>query len=308
MNVIEWLCRGDDTVQRLTKKYLCDEPVDTQDSGFIKRHLDAFDSERALFGGGLYGPKWISTQYTLLELVDMEADPNSAVFQSAVHTLRNRLWPKWMKKGVYHIDLCIAGMLLKVFSYAKTGRQEAEEIIDYIMMFQMRDGGWNCRLEGDKKPNCSSVHTTINVLEGLLAYTHTSWQYKKNECVKAMESGSEVLLERQLFHQKGTNIPLQAHMTKAHFPPRWKYDYLRALVWFADKKHPADERMKPAFELLYKQMEKGRMLRGTAISGKRRFSLENEHYGRFNTLRALKVLKQYDQSTYDKIIAMSIAE
>lgn len=307
MTIIEWLLEGDATIKRLTKKYLLDRPVKSKDDGFIERHLKAFDGELGLFGGGIYGPKWISTHYTMLELVAMEANPSSEVFQAALNTLRTRLWPGRLDPKEYHIDLCIAGMLLAIFSYAKSAQEEVEAIIDYILTFQMADGGWNCRLEW-RVPNCSSVHTTMNVLEGLLAYLKTDWQYKRQACTRAMEAGAEVLLNRKLYFKKHTQEPIHPAMTKAHFPPRWRYDYLRGLAWFSDKKHPYDERMKHALDLLRSHMKHGRMLRGTAIAGKRRFSLESERFGRFNSLRALKVLKVYDPDFYAKSVERTIGE
>ncbi len=306
MNVLDWLLAGDDVLKRLTKRHLLEEDCAREDVGFIRRYLETFDHKRGLFGGGLYGPKWISTTYTVLELVDMEADPHSVVFQKAVESLRSRLWPGRLEDGVYHIDMCIAGMLLKVLCYAEVKTETVAEIIDYILAFTMDDGGWNCRLEGGVIPRCSSVHTTINVLEGLLAYAESPWTHKKSACLQALEDGANVLLDRHLHLRKGTDDPIHPAMTKAHYPPRWKYDYLRALEWFAKKGHPHDDRMNPALDLLRRQIRHGRMLRGTSIPGKRRFPLETERNGRFNTLRALNVLKTYDRDTYESTLRIQL--
>jgi hypothetical protein len=84
-------------------------------------------------------------------------------------------------------------------------------------------------------------------------------------------------------------------MTRLSFPPRWRYDVLRALDYFRQCGAEADERVEDAVELVFKK----RRLDGT-------WPLQNRHPGRsyfemekvgqpsrWNTLRALRVLRWY---------------
>jgi len=75
MTNLEWLFQGDPVVNRLTRKYLLDELVDDLSEGFIDQYLQRYDNETKTWGNGYYGPKWISTNYTLLDLRYMEIDP-----------------------------------------------------------------------------------------------------------------------------------------------------------------------------------------------------------------------------------------
>ena len=60
--------------------------------------------------------------------------------------------------------------------------------------------------------------------------------------------------------------------------------------------------------VLVKQMKGPFMPKGLTISGLTHFKLEENKYGMFNTLRALKVLKKYRYPLYQKLIQMDITK
>ena len=91
-------------------------------------------------------------------------------------------------------------------------------------------------------------------------------------------------------------------MISFHYPPRWKYDAFRALEYFQSIKLPMDIRMHEAIDVINEQMEKGYITKGKAYTGKIHFKLEEGKESRFNTLRALKILRFYDPLSYQKII------
>src|SRR3954468_7683727 len=88
-----------------------------------------------------------------------------------------------------------------------------------------KDGGWNCRREQGSLR--SSFDSTINVLEGLLAYERAT-----GVAVLARASGEEYLLERGLFRRLSTGEPALARYLEFAHPSRWQYDVLRALDYF----------------------------------------------------------------------------
>ena len=71
-----WLLQGDPSIQYQTKKDLLEIPelelVGIQQniarSGWGARFL-SYQEQSGLWGGGIYGPKWISTHYTLMTLM-----------------------------------------------------------------------------------------------------------------------------------------------------------------------------------------------------------------------------------------------
>jgi hypothetical protein len=82
-----------------------------------------------------------------------------------------------------------------------------------------------------------------------------------------------------------------------YFPPRWHYDYLRGLDYFQSVCAPEDERMTDAIELLRsRQKEDGRWVLNTPWAGRVHFHMEETGKpSRWNTLRALRVLKWWNQ-------------
>ena len=80
------------------------------------------------------------------------------------------------------------------------------------------------------------------------------------------------------------------------YPPRWHYDILKAMYYFVDANVPYDNRMKDALEVISKKRKKDRTFpRGKTIAGEQHFIMKKDTKSRWNTLRALRVLKNYGQ-------------
>ncbi len=307
MNVIDYLMTGDPVIKRLTKKYLLGERVTYIETGYIGRYLALFDVKSGMWSHTVYSKKWISTHYTLKELKYMEIRPSHHVYFKAIHTLLDHLWdlPDQVIKR-RHQDMCISGMLLSMASYAKIKSPKINEIVNYILRYRMRDGGWNCEWDRKVTSKISSVHTTLTMLEAIRDYLDNGYRYKASELEKAMQAGIEVLLERELFKSFKDGRPLFNGILSPTYPPRWKYDILKALEFFASIKYPYDPRLDEALDELKSHMKGPLSRRGSQHSGLIHFTLEEETYGRFNTLRMLKVLKEYDKEYYNHLLTLEI--
>jgi hypothetical protein len=81
------------------------------------------------------------------------------------------------------------------------------------------------------------------------------------------------------------------------FPPRWHYDVLRALDYFQAVNAPRDPRLAEAIDIVRKgRGEDGRWPLQQAFKGKTYFEMERlGGPSRWNTLRALRVLKWWDR-------------
>jgi hypothetical protein len=160
---------------------------------------------------------------------------------------------------------------------------------------QLEDGGWNCEAEfGSVR---SSFDTTINVLEGLLAYERAF--DGSADSVAVRRRGEEYLLERNLFRRKSTGEVARPAWLQFSFPTRWHYDVLRGLEYFREAGDPPDPRMDEAMELLRsKQQPDGTWLLENTHPGKVHFPLEDGdgRPSRWNTLRAMRVLRWYERS------------
>ena len=302
MTNLEWLLSGDPTVVHLVKKYLLEESSLSDDKGLIAKYLELLDPVTLQWGNGYYGPKWISTNYTLLELKYMEISPNHPLYQKSLLGYVD-FWQRFIqKRGMKDMDLCIVGMLVNLIAYGKIEDNRLYPLIDYILDYEMMDGGWNCTWNRSPKPKISSVHTTMNVLEGLVEYLASNYSYRQEEVKVAVMKGINVLLSRNLYFVKGTTEPIHSSMIEHHYPPRWKYDYLRILEFLAREKFPLVKEMIPALNLLDSHLVKGKLTRGSKISGIIHFPIETGRFGRFNTLRAYLVFKQYRPERYQELM------
>ncbi|PKK98052.1 MAG: hypothetical protein CVV57_08970 [Tenericutes bacterium HGW-Tenericutes-2] len=299
MKIIDYLLSGDEVTIYLTKKYLLNQESNHFDHGYIDKYLKLFDEKTNRWGNGVYGPKWISTHYTIQELKYMEISSNHPYYQRGLDTL---LTYEWINKGMYsktrHQDMCIVGMLVSFLSYGKTKNEKLFEMIDYILSHQFSDGGWNCAWDSGKNPKISSIHTTLSVLEGLSEYVKSGYTYKIEEVRGAIPKGVECLLNRDLFKNMKTGEAIHPSVIDIHYPPRWKYDILRVLEYLASIQYPYDQRMEDAIQLLIQKSKNGYMPKGSQIPGLIHFQLEKERISRFNTIRFLKIIKFYKPTLY----------
>ncbi len=142
----------------------------------------------------------------------------------------------------------------------------------------------------------SSFHTTIRVLEGLLAHERATGGSAESI---AADAGGEYLLERKLFGRKSTGEVVNPAWLQFSFPTRWHYDVLRGLEYFREAGDLPDRRLDEAIHLLRsKQQTDGTWLLENTHPCKVHFTLEegDGQPSRWNTLRALRVLKWYGQS------------
>ena len=112
----------------------------------------------------------------------------------------------------------------------------------------------------------------------------------------AQKRGREFLLVHKLFRSHRTGEIIKPILLRFSFPPRWHYDVLRGLDYFQAVKAPRDQHLADAIDIvLKKQSEDGRWLLENSYKGKTYFELESlGDPSRWNTLRALRVLKWWD--------------
>jgi len=198
-------------------------------------------------------------------------------------------WAKWTQRG----ETCITGMVLSLLSYFQYKDSRLDVVADHLLAEQMPDGGWNCQ-----KPNGathSSVHTTISVLEGLRLYELHSGR-EQRAVRSAQRRGCEFLLVHRLFRSHRTGEVIKPVFMRFAFPPRWHYDILRALDYFQAVNAPRDKRLAEAIAIVRGHQRKdGRWLLQHSWPGKSYFEMEQVGKpSRWNTLRALRVLKWWD--------------
>ena len=314
MNVMEWLLDSDPAIRWQVLRDLVHAPAEViaaerarvATEGWGARLLASQGEDGQWAGGACFpapsyhladeteGQPWISTLPTLQLLYDFGIDPRSDQVRRAVALLRDHC--RWEHAGQPffsgEVEPCINGRAVTLGVYFG---QDMGGLVERLVSEQLEDGGWNCEMENGSVR--SSFATTINVLEGLLAYERATGG--SAESIAARRRGEEYLLERKLFRRKSTGEVVNPKWLQFSFPTRWHYDVLRALEYFRSAGDAPDTRVDEAINLLRskRQPDCTWSLENTH-RGKVHFELEDgdNRASRWNTLRALRVLHWYEQS------------
>lgn len=296
--VVDWLVAGDPAIRWQTQRDLLNADREVWEAtraevgrtGWGKQLL-GFQDPGGTWGGGLYGPKWTSTTYTLLLLRRLGLSPSHP--QAIDGCLKLLEGANWIDGGVCLFtgqqlaERCVNGMVLQLMTYFDVEDLRADSILGMLLDATMVDGGWNC--EDFRGATHSSFHTTVSVLEGLVEWRRRTG---RSDADTAIASGHEFMYRHQLYLAHRTGDVIDEAWLTFHFPPRWHYDVLRGLEHLCDAGAATDERAARAIELVRtKRRTDGRWNKGSQYSGRTFFALEPERGpGRWNTLRALRVL------------------
>ena len=183
------------------------------------------------WGGGASVPLWQSTLGALELLCAFGLDPAGERAERALALVEERVtWgPEFGDTPFFEgeTEPCINGRVLLIG--AAFGRP-SRRLMERLLGEQLEDGGWNC--EAERGSSRSSFHTTICVLEGLLACVGC-WG-ASGELADSIARGREYLLERRLFRRASTGEPIidrkgARDWARFAFPSAWRYDLVRGL-------------------------------------------------------------------------------
>ena len=314
MNVLDWLLDSDPSIRWQVLRDLVNEPEEivaaerarVATEGWGARLLALQGEDGQWEGGALFPARransgngeqfkaqpWTATAYSLLLLHDFGVDAHNDKVRRAVAQVREHC--RWEHAGqpffTGEVEPCINGMTVVL---GTAFDQDVDHVVARLLGEQLEDGGWNCEVENGSVR--SSFHTTIRVLEGLLA--HEGATGGSAESIAARRRGEEYFLERKLFLRKSTGAVVDSDWLQFSFPTRWHYDVLRALEYFRAAGDPPDPRVDEAIFLLRsKQQSDGVWLLENTHPGAVHFALEDGdgQPSRWNTLRALRVLRWYE--------------
>ena len=302
-NTLHWLLEGDVAIQYQVYRGLLDaDRPDLQariaTEGWGTRFLAARNPD-GHWGCGFYQPKWTASHYTLLDLRHLCLAPGHPQVLETINLIMAQSKDPQGSINPHRTpgapsDVCISGMFLTYACYFGTDADPLRSIIDYLIPQQMPDGGFNCQREYGS-PTHSSLHSTLSVLEGIHEYSANGYAYCRAELEGIAAQSREFLLQHQLFRSHRSGEVIDPKMLMLSFPPRWRYDILRALDDFQAAHAPYDPRMQPALDVLMKkQRTDGHWPVQAKHPGQTHFDMEpTGKPSRWNTLRALRTLQFY---------------
>jgi hypothetical protein len=301
-DVVDWLLDSDPSIRWQVMRDLTDTPSAIAADERARVASEGWgpwllDQQRpdGRWGDGVATPFWWSNMHALLFLRDLGLDPASARAKAAIDLVReNVTWgPEFGDAPFFEgeVEPCINGRVVALGAYFD-GR--SDRLVDRLLGEQLEDGGWNC--EAERGSVRSSFHTTICVLEGLLAFEKA---YGATAAVTdARSRAHEYLLERRLLRRRSTGEIIEPAWALFAFPTLWHYDALRALDYLRSAGVRPDARVEEAVDAVHDRRDgSGRW----PLDVRHRNTLYEELAGpvgepnRWITLRALRVLAWHER-------------
>lgn len=294
MSVQSWLLDSDPAIRWQVLRDLTDS-----DPGSIAAERARIPSEgwggkllsmqsRRGYWGGRNDRGWMTTVDALKLLRDFGADPGDRKVRTAIGRVRDHLkWEQLDGRPFFdgETEPCINGRILASGAYFG---QDTTRLVERLLSDQLKDGGWNCDAPPSK---CSSFHSTICVLEGLLEYERSL--ERPGLIRKARLRAQNYLLKRHMIRSLSTGEIIDRRWTRFGFPTVWNYDVLRGLDYMRDAKVKPDDRVSEAVGIVeQRRHQNGRWPLNQQYLDRIGFPMEAGVGSRshWNTLRALRVL------------------
>jgi len=263
--------------------------------------LLARQARNGTWGGRSNNQGLLTTLYSLVMLMDLGLDPASHQATKMIERVdRHIVFQRLKNRPFLHgeTEPCINGRILAVGAYFN---KASDSLARLLLNQQLEDGGWNCEAvePSAKRPlsRRSSFHTTICVLEGLLAYERA--RGKRVAVTRARKRGEKYLLDRRMFLSLRTGEVIDERWLRFSFPTFWHYDVLRGIDYLRNAGTTPDSCVQEAVEIvLARRLQNGRW--PLDLLHREHIPLEMEtnigRASRWNTLRALRVLRWYHNS------------
>jgi hypothetical protein len=297
---LKWLLDSDPAIRWQVMRDLTDEspePIAAERSRVATEgwgaQLLARQSAAGDWGGG---QQWdLIALWSLVVLQDLGLDPASTAARAMIERVDQGLvFAPLNNRPFLHgeTEPCINGRILGVGAYFK---EPNDALAEQLLGEQLEDGGWNCEAP---KSRHSSFHTTICVLEGLITYERAG--RTSPAVAEARKRAETYLLERGLFRSLRTGEVINKRWLRFSFPTHWHYDVLRGLDYLRSAGVKPDGRVREAVEVvLERRHQNGRWPLNHLHPEEIPLKMETEvgRASRWNTLRALRVLRWYNNVT-----------
>lgn len=268
--LLDWLCETDPALRWQVERDLLGEPPEVwratrarvATEGFGAGLLALQDRDGQWAGGSFFpkdydidgpeaaegaGQPWAATTWTLNSLRDWGLDAGALTGTAELLAANSRWYYDDLMYWDGEVDCCINSWTLANGVWLGA---DVSGIAQWFLEHRMSDGGWNCEwVEGS---TCSSFHSTLNTLKGLLYYEAATGG---SEALReARRAGEEYLLKRGLMRTLSTGEIVAPWVTHFAYPFRWFYSVLNAADYFrAASLHDGtapDPRLSDAIEVI----------------------------------------------------------
>ncbi|MGO9940107.1 MAG: hypothetical protein ACLPH3_20765 [Terracidiphilus sp.] len=299
---IKWLLDSDPAIRWQVMRDLTDESphaIAAERSRVATEGWGAQLLARQSPNGDWPGGQWdLVTLWSLVVLKDLGLDPACKQARKMIDRVDKGLVFKPLNNRPYlhgETEPCINGRILGIGTYFK---EPNDALANQLLGEQLEDGGWNCEAPKSRR---SSFHTTICVLEGLLEYERAGRKIgqKLAAVTKARKRAENYLLDRHLFRSLRTGEIIDKHWLRFSYPTHWHYDVLRGLDYLRDAGFKPDSRIDEAMKVVIKRRhQNGRWPLNLLHPEEIPLEMETEvgRASRWNTLRALRVLRWYNNA------------
>jgi hypothetical protein len=304
-----WLFDSDPAIRWQVMRDLTDETPDAIAAERFRIATEGWGAKllaRQSPAGNWGGPQedrgLLVTLYSLVLLMDLGLDPASKQARRMIDRVDKRLAFKPLNNRPFlhgETEPCVNGRILAIGAYFN---KPNHGLANQLLREQLEDGGWNCEAvePSPKRPKSrrSWFHTTICVLEGLLAYEQAGT--KSAAVTNARKRAENYLLERGMFRSLRTGEVIDERWLRFSFPTFWHYDVLRGLDYLRNAGVNPDGRVREAIETVIKRRHQNGRWPLNLLHRESSIPLEIEtavgSASRWNTLRALRVLRWYSNS------------
>ena len=313
MDLINWLLDSDPAISWQTMRDLTDASAASVDAVRARIPRQGLGAQilASQESNGVWRrigePDWLPTLFMAQLLRATGADPADPEVQSAMERLNSGFsWHQAFGAKPFlegEVEPCINGGVLAIGAYFG---HPSQSLAHRLVTEQLDDGGWNCEAP---KSTRSSFHSTICVLEGLLEYERAVGSAP--QIAAARQRGEEYLLQRALFRRLSTGNIANPEFLELAYPPRYHYDILRALDHFRAANAPPDPRMNEAVQWIESRRQAdGRWLLDRVYNEALAFPFSESagEPSRWNTLRALRVLRWFNRNPSSSVKARSAAQ
>ncbi len=305
--VLKWLLDSDPAIRWQVMRDLTNEAPDVIAAERSRVATEGWGAQllAAQSRAGNFGPPnedrgLLVTLYSLVVLMDLGLDTASKQARKMIDRDKRLVFKYHDNRRFFdgETEPCINGRILAVGAYFN---KLNDSLANRLLGQQLEDGGWNCEAveASAKRPKSrrSSFHTTICVLEGLLAYEQAG--RKRAAVTRARRKAENYLLDRHMFRSLRTGEVIDERWLRFSYPTFWHYDVLRGLDYLRNAGVQPDGRVSDAIEIVIKRRhQNGRW--PLNLLHRERIPLDMEttvgSASRWNTLRALRVLRWYYNS------------